>query len=598
MPTEFEDLHPYKSLLIGEFQAAPAKTALNEILQDMISVIGLDGQDDNLALIFESGPRTTGKLESAFVHFTQQQQASWTSDPAIFDTLNHLALVCRYKTLVGIFLSEPSLRNRVANRFGDMSGKGLGMLRRVPRTRLNAAFVQGETLTLWLSGVHRRTAVKADNKILSGVDLRNALNPLDDQTYNFTAARCMAELDKQRMPVGISPRKSRVWLGLSKSWSDFCQGTAQLLSHLDKTTRDDPTPLPVLVTPVGDGKNVKDAFDVSIQPPELVSDDPSAQLSNLAQLEQWAYESGFEILHTKGTDFTARVTLNKQLLGDIEFSVDLKDSEKVVIRATGKPASQNVKESFEEAIRLCNRSDWINIRYDSGHTINSGGIHEIRYRDLPFNNFTWVDFKDFDVNTEKPTPLTAIGKQSSLFCWVQRCWPIEPRGNALGGWLACDDGAMEIADFIHLDLTPRVPLLSLIHVKCAGSAKSNRSISVSNYEIVTGQAVKNLRHLDRLLLAEGLAAGLNKKISKLVWFNRAKNRRENFLDALDAIGTNFQRQVVILQPHVTMISHDAARQNPQSANAARLRQLDTLLFGAEMSCRGVQADLRVISASK
>lgn len=594
---KFEDLHPYKSLLIGEFQAAPAANALKEILQDMIRVIGLDRANGSVKLVSKTGPQTTGKLQSAFLHFTQQLKAAWTSDSNVVDKLNHLALVCCYKHLVGIFLSEPSIRNRVANRFGESDGKGLAMLRRVPRARLNAAFVQGETRTLWLSGVHRRTAVKADSKILSGVDLRNALNPLDDQTYNFTAARCIAEISKHRTTVGVAPRKSRVWLGLSKSWVDFCETTAQLLTHLDTTKRNEPAPLPVLVTSVADGNSVKDAFDVSIQPPELVSDDPSGQLPNLAQLEKWAYESSFDVIKTKGANFTARLSLNKEILGDVEFSVDLTHPENVIVQALGKPASQAAKDAFEEAVRICNRSDWINIRYDTGHTVTNGGIHEIRYRDMPFENFVWVDFNNYRVDTEKPTPLTAVGGKKSLFCWVHQHWPILAKGSK-GGWLVCDDGSMEIADFIHLDLTPRVPLLSLIHVKGAGSKERNRAISVSNYEVVTGQAVKNLRHLDRLLLDKGLAEGLDKKISKLVWLNRLKKKREDFLKVLDTIGTNFRRQVIIVQPHVTKVCHDAARQNPNSSDARRLRQLDTLLFAAEMSCRGVQADLRVVSALK
>jgi hypothetical protein len=598
MESKFEELQPYKSLLIIEFRVSPAKMALKEVFDDTIYVLGLDGKDQGVKLISRNGPTVIGKLEMAFAHFTRQQRASWTRNSEIVDTLNHLVLLCRYETFVGIFLSDPSLRNRLASRLDDSDGKGLAMMKRVPQARLNAAFVQGQTRTLWLSGIHRRTAVKADSKILSGVDLRDALNPLDDQTYNFTAARCMAEIAKSTIAVGVAPRKSRVWLGLSRSWSDFCEATTQLLSHLDTNTKYEPAPLPVLVRPVFEVKNVRDAFDVSIQPPELVSDDPSTQLINLAELEKWCYESNFDVTKTQGADFSARLVLERQLLGDISFSVNLSDVENVRIAASGQPISPSMKEKFEEALRLCNRSDWLNVRYDSGHTISNGSIHEVRYRDVAFNNFVWVDFNDFAVDIEKPTPLTAVGTKKSLFCWVQKHWPLRSKAKATGGWLVCDDGSMEIADFIHLDLIEGVPLLSLIHVKGAGSDKSGRSISVSNYEVVTGQAIKNLRYFDRLLLEEGLASGLKKKIGKLVWFNHVKKKREEFLDVLKIIGTNFRRQVVVLQPHVTKVCHDLARQHPKSPDAARLRQLDTLLFGAEMSCRGLQAELRVIAASK
>ena len=42
--------------------------------------------------------------------------------------------------------------------------------------------------------------------------------------------------------------------------------------------------------------------------------------------------------------------------------------------------------------------------------------------------------------------------------------------------------------------------------------------------------------------------------------------------------------------------HRAARSDPQSADFPRLRQLDTLLLGAEANCRGLGAELVVVTA--
>lgn len=50
----------------------------------------------------------------------------------------------------------------------------------------------------------------------------------------------------------------------------------------------------------------------------------------------------------------------------------------------------------------------------------------------------------------------------------------------------------------------RLTKLSLIHVKASDDAKVSRGVSVSKYEVVTAQAVKNLRSLDRAILSEGL----------------------------------------------------------------------------------------------
>ena len=71
----------------------------------------------------------------------------------------------------------------------------LGALQPIGAGFINAAFVRGKAPT-WLSATHRRTTVKADSKVLSGIDLRDALNPVEDQSYYFTAARCGVDLER------------------------------------------------------------------------------------------------------------------------------------------------------------------------------------------------------------------------------------------------------------------------------------------------------------------------------------------------------------------------------------------------------------------
>src|SRR5262249_43913603 len=157
-------------------------------------------------------------------------------------------------------------------------------------------------------------------------------------------------------------------------------------------------------------------------------------------------------------------------------------------------------------------------------------------------------------------------------------WPISRGQHALlAGWLACDDGAMEVADFIHLDDRSVPPVLSLIHVKGAGSREPNRGLSVSKFEVVTGQAVKNLRSLDRKILEQGMAEGIGRKVGGLVWHNRRTCTRQDLLRALAAVGNDYDRRVVILQPHLRRNALENARQHRRSRDSARLRQLDALL---------------------
>jgi hypothetical protein len=208
----------------------------------------------------------------------------------------------------------------------------------------------------------------------------------------------------------------------------------------------------------------------------------------------------------------------------------------------------------------------------------------------------WTDLTGFDLDREKPHPLSDIGNQRSLFDWIQRFWPNHDQSTTLpGGWLACDDGSMEVADFIHLDERANPPVLSLIHVKGAHSASPQRQISVSAYEVVVGQAVKNLRYLDRLALEEGLATGIGRMVGRLVWRDRDRTTRQEMIRALRGIGTNYERHVVVFQPHVTRTRHDSARATTAGTELARLRQLDTLLLGADADTHALGARFSVLA---
>jgi hypothetical protein len=147
--------------------------------------------------------------------------------------------------------------------------------------------------------------------------------------------------------------------------------------------------------------------------------------------------------------------------------------------------------------------------------LSNGSFYKARYRDQKFDNFIWLDFDDYVITKEKPkeSDFPTEGDHiewdddPSLFNWVYENWPPdeEPWEGAPRGWLACDDGNMEVADFVHFTTKEdESSLLSLIHVKGAGSDSSGREISVSQYEKVTAQAVKHLRVLDYKRLGAGL----------------------------------------------------------------------------------------------
>lgn len=599
MPEHLSELRPYKSYVFASIRDdVDEGVFIPAALNDVESVLALDPQSGPRRLVTRGDPRVSGELEVGFLHYTEERPATWAVDQGVVDTINQLIVICRRNRLVAIYLSEPRVRGAMIRRFSQEDAVGLGALRTISDGVLNAAFVRGQSRTLWLTGTHRRTSVKADNKILTGIDLRDALDPIDDQTYRFTSARSLLDVGDLTRPVGVTPRGSRVWAGPTPNWDDFRETTTALLAHLEATTQPDQAPLPVLAVPSTEVGNVEGAFDIAVLPPELLADDPNIDPQSRQMMERWAYHSTFEVIEASGVDFTAEVTLEGNPIGTLQFTVDVSDPMHVEWEVEGQPSGPQMQSLHTEALNVCGKRRWVSIRYESGHTVSEGAIIEIRHRDVPFEAFRWIDLAGYDVTREKPDPLEEIGNQDSLFCWTRINWPnLDVGANLPGGWLACDDGSMEIADFIHLDETESPPMITLIHVKGADNASPNRRISVSSYEVVTGQAVKNLRYLERINLEVGLAAGLRHQVGQLVWYDRGPGTRTDMIAALQNVGANHRRRVVILQPHVTQDGWNTARANPTGVDAARLRQLDTLLLSAETSCHALGAELLVVSSS-
>jgi hypothetical protein len=597
---KLSELKPYKSLLLARVQSsAPVKGVVDNLLTDLRELLSL-GEDGPRTLISKVSEINARELAVGYLHYSEETPAPWTLNRNVVDQINHLILVCRRNRHLAIYLSDTRWRSGIVKQFGKTGTKGLSLLHRIPPGLLNAAFIKGAARTLWLSGAHARTSIKADNKILSGIELQDALDPLGDQTYYFTAARCASDFDEDIVAVGTSPRGSRIWVGSSRTWDEFANPVNAILKHLEATITPVDAPIPVVAVSSIDTTKIADAFDLGIIPPELLSDETNERARE--EMEEWAYYSHFRILKKSNADFTAEVTLNGTLLGTIEFQIDFADPENVKWRMESRAASDETEEALARAVTVCNRPTWVKIWYESGHTIAEGHVLKIRHRDMPFQDFSWVDFSGYDVTKEKPSTLdlAVIGEENSLFCWVKNSWPLDGFGDSAGGWLACDDGSMELADFIHLDDKSVPPRLSLIHIKASDNASPNRGVSVSDYEIVTSQAVKNFRYLDRTILTEGLESGVGKKVGKLVWYNRrrAKQGRTGMLKALQNIGTNYRRQVVIIQPRLTQAREEYARKHTKSRDAARLRQLDTLLLEQENSCHGLQASLSVICAKE
>lgn len=265
-----------------------------------------------------------------------------------------------------------------------------------------------------------------------------------------------------------------------------------------------------------------------------------------------------------------RVVVNPR--GDgVEFVVGF-DSDS---QPTNPAVVREVKDPLDYSAEL------LTVYYDSGHMIDGRSIWSREVRTTPFPRWSFLDFAGFDISREKPAGRSpdeihrAIGAagDTSLFYWVVNHYS--------AGWLTCDDGAGEVADFVHVS---QEGILSLIHVKGASSTAPSRRVAVGSYEVVASQAAKNFVNSAVLRGPTGIRVG---------------DRRE-FLDMLDVRDSGDEARVVIVQPHISRPMYHALR-GPGGGPAAtedyyRLNLLETLLNTIRGSVTSLGADMDVIAS--
>jgi len=605
-----ENLKPYKSYVILEPRDANADPSdLDEgIIDDIATFIEGYGSDSVKVTVKQKEPMRESRADSAvegistgFVHYQESRVAAWSNLASVKDLINHLAVVTRFGGHVAVYFSAPGMGGKLLQALSDAGYDALPKLKPIDAGKLNSAFVNGRALTLWLSGIHRRVEVKPDNKVISGLDLRYALDPLGDQTYHFTSARCAPEACANTLvQIGVTPRKAHAWVGPTRAWDEFCDGTKTLLELIDDVKGTTDNPLPVLSSPIGKGVTPTTAYDLALISTELLAGGSDLDPDEWKRLDTWANRATYRVKSRARGNFSVDVSLDGETVGTFDFELKLEDAPDVDFAVSYKEApDEKTKELQREAKKYLLKRQLLTVWYESGHTIKDGQIFEASRREMPFEGFEWATFPaGISVNREKPkgfdqeTPKRPerIGEEDSLFCWVKNTY-----GKAsVDCWLACDDGAGELADFAVLRKTTP-PSLELIHVKAANSAGKDRPISASAYEVVTGQAVKNIRYLENQILADKLKAGLKSTIGNVVWHNDVlQPDREQMIAEILAIGSNIKKTVTILQPHLTKYRHDQARKKMASSDGKRLSQIDSLLLGAQASVRSAGAEFKVI----
>jgi hypothetical protein len=583
-----EALRPYQSFLIAEHLSPKADAEpLPTLVDAVVSFILTSGRGERV-LVSQTTGDGPDDLRWTYIVYRNSSTPGWLTTPQLTDVYYGIVIILHWNSLVALH-TTPDHRESIRAQFG----KGLSMLRRLPRDRLHQAFVNGPARRIWMSGIHRSTALKPDAKYMSGSDLRQAIDPTGDRTFYFTAARSVANLNGTPIAVGVTPRKSSVWVNFSIGWNDFLTVTRLVLATVASATQGDATPLPYLATPDEPDK-LKQPYDMCLIPTALLTGDV-IDADDQRCKEHLAYDFRFDVQPGEGPDIDATVAVTDVNIATVHLSPLFHESDvtgfDLEIDATGDGSDEDVS-LLRDAV--ADDPGCVNVWYASGHTLSGGSFYSTRHSSYPFIDFAWVDFAGYVITKEKPNKGQCIGADHSLFCWVRNNWPLTTMGIGGTGWLACDDGAHEVADFVHWDENASpVPVLTLIHVKAADSDSPNRKIAVTDFQIVVAQSLKNLRFLDSIWLSEGLAGGLNHQVPTAgVWHNGTESTVDAFRKAVLDIGNNYRRRLVIVQPH---LQRSAWTKAANAASESRLR-LNDLLLETKSQAMDVAAELLVVAA--
>lgn len=623
MPISHTDCTPYLSATLfrtGAQDRGFSERVCKAVIDALRPSSGLDNRPALITRRFrKTAPpdRPPEGLDIAWLHYEEKRTPSWYVADDLKDTHNHLVIVCRKNTIVALCFSDPAARRILMRTIAKATTKPLDRLSRLRPEEVETAFVEGHVRTLWLNGAHRRTVIKPDGKVLSGLELESALDPLDDQTYYFSSVRSTStnqqlSMDGRSAVVGASPQHARIWIGPTRSWDEFVSRIGHVLDQAAvRTAGDLPTTpsVPILAQATRGLDGVEKPYDMALIVPELALTGIDDIEGDERWLQQFSDAARFDIASTdQSPDFETDVFWGDELLGRLACFFETRDTGNVKLKVE-KICWNEDDERNTHLLKICQNPDFLTVYFDTGHTYARGGFYRTQFRDARFTNWRWVNMARGNINFRQEKPVDGrrfavenIGNEDdlSLFGLVARNWPdLENRGAATG-WLVCDDGSMESADFIHFDDTTDPPKLTLIHVKGSHSDSEERGISVSDYEVVVGQAVKNLRHIDRDLLVTKLRGNSGGNLRDAVWHNgERQGGRDGILEVLEHVGSNMDKHVVILQPRVRRRVYDRIRDEMrngrQSAEIRRMQQLDTLLLGARADCYSLGASFIVIA---
>lgn len=598
-------LQPFVSFLVLQSTGsdhAQSMAALMHFLHDRVErgrggatvvvASGIEGAGE--AGVSDSDERTLDEIDALL--YRRDVKPGWSANDGPYkDTRHELVLVMRLGNLIAVH-GNPGLRDIVL-RWLDRDPPP--PFRRVPGPILHGAFLKGAARGLWLNGTHPRRPTKPDSKNISGSNLGDALSTFEDSTFALGSARATVPEDGSfgiiEGTVGTTPRKALVWNRASQTFDSFVDVLVVALAIVEETIAlhgGVDRPFPVLAAEVDSLAGVAGAYEIGVVGIENLPTGPDVS----EELLEAAACLDHALLNVRGDvgapHFSIDVGLGGAVAGSIRCVVRrVKNRVELDLGWDGNPSDLASARAVLDAL---DHHDLLTVYYLSGHSIHGGAIYLPRVLDFPFPNWQFEDFKGFNVMKEKPADdhlsihrLVGDPGDDSLFGWAAAFFNV--------GWLTCDDGSGEVADFVHLALDDT---LSLIHIKAATTGSSTRQVSASAYEVVAGQASKNVGFLEPDTLLERLSDPAAK--TRATWYDGTRRPdRHGFLASLTGRSRIALSQILIVQPHLLETRYHYLRGGGGATaleDATRLRRLETLLNAARGAVTGVGADLTVIAA--
>lgn len=368
----YGQLTPFVSLTLAPARNVPSADQLLRCMQDIRTICapgaGVGAAVTDLTIFDEY---KAGGVSLRALRYKRAVQAAWTNDPAILDTQQHLVIAIVRKQHLALHCTDPKLKGRIrAALLGTDPAQPLEWLAPVPRDIMSAAFLaDGQARTLWLSGIHRRSATRADAKILAGQDLDYSLDPFDDQSFYWSAARSRSAA--LEVTVGVSPKASRVWVGKAPTLKDFAKSTAMLIDAVVGARAAGGEPFRFLAVPMEalDPAVVTRAYDISVLPPDML-DDADDAVDDVNADAELVYATSLAAASAGGADVDVDIECNGQLLGRLRLGVAIARDGKVKLSASDVRPAGIDDPAFERMKTLLGKGAGVNIRYDSGHSIS------------------------------------------------------------------------------------------------------------------------------------------------------------------------------------------------------------------------------------